>query len=199
MLARGMESPYAEWLENWGDDRPDPGARVTTRVQCAEWFDVRDRALIAHETQIDPTSRWFTVPTEMQREIWPTEDYELVRSLVDTAGAGGRPVRGHRRARGRPAALSGSRVACAREPVLVACGSRADHGVVLAQDPQPPPGQGPEFGKASPIALVVIILLGHRAGLSHPVDDQAPQRRAGELRAAGGGHREARRTERLHV
>jgi hypothetical protein len=31
---------------------------------------------------------------------------------------------------------------------------------VPAQDPAPPPGQGPEFGKASPIALVVILLLG---------------------------------------
>jgi hypothetical protein len=31
---------------------------------------------------------------------------------------------------------------------------------VLAQDVQPPPGKGPEFGKASPVALVVILLLG---------------------------------------
>lgn len=30
---------------------------------------------------------------------------------------------------------------------------------VPAQDPAPPPGKGEEFGKASPIALVVIILL----------------------------------------
>ena len=30
----------------------------------------------------------------------------------------------------------------------------------VAQDPAPPPGEGEEFGKASPIALVVIILLG---------------------------------------
>jgi hypothetical protein len=30
---------------------------------------------------------------------------------------------------------------------------------VPVQDPEPPPGQGEEFGKASPIALVVIILL----------------------------------------
>jgi len=80
---RGLESPYTEWLENWPDDRPDPGERVTTRVQCADWFDVRDRALLAHETQIDPTSRWFLVPLDIQREVWPTEDYELVRSLVD--------------------------------------------------------------------------------------------------------------------
>jgi mycothiol S-conjugate amidase len=84
LLARGLESPYAEWLNNWPADRRDPGDRVTTRVQCADWFDVRDRALLAHETQIDPTSRWFFVPREIQREIWPTEDYELVSSFVDS-------------------------------------------------------------------------------------------------------------------
>ena len=32
--------------------------------------------------------------------------------------------------------------------------------LVLAQDPEPTPDEGPEFGKASPVALVVIILLG---------------------------------------
>ncbi|MEJ3653719.1 mycothiol conjugate amidase Mca [Actinomycetes bacterium KLBMP 9759] len=80
---RGIESPYTEWLENWPADRPDPGDRVTTRVECADYFDVRDKALLAHETQIDPTSRWFFVPTDIQRSVWPTEDYELVRSYVD--------------------------------------------------------------------------------------------------------------------
>lgn len=30
--------------------------------------------------------------------------------------------------------------------------------IVLAQDPTP--GQGPEFGESSPIALVVVVLLG---------------------------------------
>jgi mycothiol S-conjugate amidase len=84
LLARGIESPYGEWLENWSSDMPDPGLRVTTRVECADWFPVRDQALLAHATQIDPESRWFLVPRDMQREIWPTEDYELVRSSVDT-------------------------------------------------------------------------------------------------------------------
>jgi hypothetical protein len=32
--------------------------------------------------------------------------------------------------------------------------------LVLAQDPAPPPGKGEEFGKASPVGLVVILLLG---------------------------------------
>jgi mycothiol S-conjugate amidase len=83
LLARGLESPYHEWLQNWAD-RPDASERVTTRVQCGDWFEVRDRALLAHETQIDPTSRWFFVPLDIQREVWPTEDYELVRSFVDS-------------------------------------------------------------------------------------------------------------------
>lgn len=30
---------------------------------------------------------------------------------------------------------------------------------VPVQNPEPPPGRGPEFGKASPVALVVILLL----------------------------------------
>ena len=87
LLARGTESPYAEWLERWDDSRPDNGKRVTTRVVCGDWFAVRDEALKAHATQIDPTSRWFAVPLEVQQQIWPTEDYELARSLVGEVGA----------------------------------------------------------------------------------------------------------------
>jgi mycothiol S-conjugate amidase len=85
LVERGVESPYAEWLANWANsDRPDPAERVTTTVECAEYFERRDAALLAHATQIDPESRWFAVPIDLQREIWPTEEYELARSLVDT-------------------------------------------------------------------------------------------------------------------
>ncbi|WP_424184298.1 mycothiol conjugate amidase Mca [Actinokineospora sp. G85] len=84
LVEAGQESPYQEWLEGWGDDRPDPGQRVTTRVECADYFEVRDAALLAHATQIDPNSRWFAVPLDIQRAVWPVEEYELVRSLVDS-------------------------------------------------------------------------------------------------------------------
>ncbi len=83
MLARGLESPYTEWLEKW-ERKPEEEARVTTFVPCGDWFARRDAALIAHATQIDPTGRWFAVPIELQVQAWPTEDYELVRSSVDT-------------------------------------------------------------------------------------------------------------------
>lgn len=84
MEARGMESPYTEWLANWDANRPDVMDRVTTQVECADYFEIRDEALKAHATQIDPTSRWFAIPQDLQREVWPTEEYELVRSVVDS-------------------------------------------------------------------------------------------------------------------
>ena len=83
MLAAKMDSPYAEWLVNW-EDKPGDAERLTTSVPCAEFFGVRDAALIAHATQVDPTGRWFAVPLELQQETWPYEDFQLARSLVDS-------------------------------------------------------------------------------------------------------------------
>ncbi|HVE97050.1 MAG TPA: mycothiol conjugate amidase Mca [Pseudonocardiaceae bacterium] len=84
LLTAGAESPFGEWLARWDPSLPDVLERVTTRVECGEYFGVRDDALRAHATQIDPASRWFVVPHTVQRELWPTEEYELARSLVDT-------------------------------------------------------------------------------------------------------------------
>jgi len=84
LLELGKESPYAEWIAKWDPNTPDVLERVTTRVECGEYFEQRDEALKAHATQIDPESRWFFIPLEMQRRLWPTEEYELARSLVDS-------------------------------------------------------------------------------------------------------------------
>ncbi|MEV4533783.1 mycothiol conjugate amidase Mca [Asanoa sp. NPDC049518] len=83
MLAAGLESPYTDWLKDW-DSREDKGDRVTTRVECGEYFETRDDALRAHATQVDPDGAWFRVPLDLQRKVWPTEDFELVKSLVDS-------------------------------------------------------------------------------------------------------------------
>lgn len=83
MLRHGLESPWAERLEKWEIDE-EREKRITTRVPCADYFHVRDQALLAHATQIDPDGFWFAVPREVQTEAWPTEDFELVRSDVET-------------------------------------------------------------------------------------------------------------------
>ena len=83
MLEREIESPYAEWLDTW-EDKPEDAGRLTTSVPCADWFATRDAALIAHATQVDPNGRWFACPIDVQKSAWPTEDFQLARSLVDS-------------------------------------------------------------------------------------------------------------------
>ncbi|MGO8957750.1 MAG: mycothiol conjugate amidase Mca [Streptosporangiaceae bacterium] len=86
MVRRGLDSPYADRLEEWLEEEESasrPRYEVTTRVACADYFEIRNQALVAHATQVDPEGGWFVVPTEVQRAAWPTEDYHLARSLVD--------------------------------------------------------------------------------------------------------------------
>jgi mycothiol S-conjugate amidase len=90
LLRRELESPYTEIFAEWEErarKRLERGQRtleITTRVAAADYFGVRDDALRAHATQIDPNSSWFACPREVERVAWPTEDYRLARSLVDT-------------------------------------------------------------------------------------------------------------------
>jgi mycothiol S-conjugate amidase len=84
MLAAGLHSPYEKMLADTAH-LPDKGERITTRVPCGEYFGLRDDALRAHATQVDPTGWWFLCPLEIQQQVWPTEDYQLAHSLVDSA------------------------------------------------------------------------------------------------------------------
>jgi mycothiol S-conjugate amidase len=79
LLALEEESPFAEWLERWDERAP---RTVTTRVECADYFHLRDQALLAHATQIDPDGTFFRVPREVQQRVWPTEEYEAALSYV---------------------------------------------------------------------------------------------------------------------
>jgi mycothiol S-conjugate amidase len=79
ILATGVESPLAAWLERW-EDREE--ARVTTQIDVADFLAQRDQALLAHATQIDPGGWFFMIPHEVQRRVWPWEDFELARSLI---------------------------------------------------------------------------------------------------------------------
>jgi mycothiol S-conjugate amidase len=87
MVAHGLESPYAERIADKPEDAGKPPRKtfeITTLVPCGEHFALRDQALLAHATQVDPNGGWFTCPINLQQEAWPTEDYHLARSVVDT-------------------------------------------------------------------------------------------------------------------
>src|SRR6201987_3893004 len=90
LVRRGLDSPYSKIFEEWEErarkrlERGDRTLEITTRVKAADYFSIRDDALRAHATQIDPNSSWFACPRDVERTAWPTEDYHLARSLVDT-------------------------------------------------------------------------------------------------------------------
>lgn len=81
MHAQGLERPYEHRLAEWSEEA-DARMRPTTFVPAAEFFEVRNRALLAHATQIDPDGFWFAVPLEVEKLGWPTEDFQLARSAV---------------------------------------------------------------------------------------------------------------------
>ena len=83
MRERGLASPYAERLASTPDD-PGLARRLTTFIPCAAFFETRNRALLAHATQVDPNGSWFAVPLDVQIAAWPTEDFELAWSSVPT-------------------------------------------------------------------------------------------------------------------
>ncbi|MGZ8764586.1 MAG: mycothiol conjugate amidase Mca [Acidimicrobiia bacterium] len=86
-LDRGLESPFARWLER--DDGPMRGDRHTTLIDVGDFMAHRRAALLAHETQVAPDGFWMKLPDEVLRDVWPWEEYVLVRSLVDTGLAAG--------------------------------------------------------------------------------------------------------------
>ncbi|MGB3185444.1 MAG: mycothiol conjugate amidase Mca [Ornithinimicrobium sp.] len=79
MLDDGLESPFADWIERM-QDRPERA--IKTHIECADFFDRRDEALLAHATQVDPDGMWFAIPMDIQRRVHPYEDFELGASLV---------------------------------------------------------------------------------------------------------------------
>lgn len=83
MTAQGLKSPFEEW-RNRRRDSERRAPNITTRVNVGNWFERRDAALLAHATQVDPNGWFFAVPLDLQREAWPTEDFELARSMVDS-------------------------------------------------------------------------------------------------------------------
>lgn len=79
MIERGLESPFADWISSRGDRAE---RRVDARIECADYFGQRDEALRAHATQIDPDGFFFAVPRDLEKEVWPWEEFELAMTKV---------------------------------------------------------------------------------------------------------------------
>ncbi len=83
IVARGEESPFEGWMERRADRRDWP---CDARVDVADWLERRDRALLAHVSQVDPDGTWFSWPREIEREVYPWECFTRLRSDVEVDG-----------------------------------------------------------------------------------------------------------------
>lgn len=82
-LELGLESPYTERFLN--PTRVDQDHRITTYVPIDGFQYARTEGLLAHATQVDPTSPfWFGLPEEVSNQIHPFDDYILAQSRVET-------------------------------------------------------------------------------------------------------------------
>ncbi len=74
----GLESPFDdEWRKRWENAPVDP---ITASIDIDAFADVRKEALLAHATQVDPTSRfWFGLPPEVTRSLRLHDDYRLAK------------------------------------------------------------------------------------------------------------------------
>jgi mycothiol S-conjugate amidase len=77
----GLEQP-------WGEERlkkmtEAPQEEITTTVDVAPWARVREAALLAHETQVDPNSPfWFGLPADVADALGHYEEYHLARNFT---------------------------------------------------------------------------------------------------------------------
>ena len=80
-LEMGLESPFDEaWLERASNDPP-----ISTMVDVSGHADVSRLALLAHATQVDPTSKfWFGLPPEVLQTVHPVDEYLLARGVSST-------------------------------------------------------------------------------------------------------------------
>ena len=84
LTERQPDSPLLEamaGMRSWMDDSP---SLATTRVPVGDFFEVGNAALRSHASQVAPDSQFFFWPLDLQREAWPTEDFQLVESNVPT-------------------------------------------------------------------------------------------------------------------
>jgi mycothiol S-conjugate amidase len=86
-LELGLKSPFDDgWLERAASNT----ATYTTMIDITGYTDVRREALLAHATQVDPTSPfWFGLPPEVARGVHPVDEYFLARTRVGEAGGTG--------------------------------------------------------------------------------------------------------------
>lgn len=90
LLKQGVDSPFAEFIarrqeqDTEGHTPPVSRHSTTTRILSKDYFAKRDQALLAHASQVGPDDFFFALSADESAEVWPTDDYVLIESRVET-------------------------------------------------------------------------------------------------------------------
>ncbi len=77
----GLEPPWDG--ERLAQVEAAPQEEVTVEVDVSSWAHVRDQALRAHATQVDPASPfWFGLPDDVAKTLGSTDEYHLAANLT---------------------------------------------------------------------------------------------------------------------
>ncbi|GLK18157.1 mycothiol S-conjugate amidase [Herbiconiux flava] len=77
------EHPFLAQVAEMRERMKDRPSYTVVQIPAGDFFDVRDRALRAHASQVAPDHPFFFWPNDIQRRAWPYEDFQLIESRVD--------------------------------------------------------------------------------------------------------------------
>ncbi len=83
--ARGGERVFTDWIRRSRERGTEPPS-VDARIEVGDWLDRRDEALLAHATQVDPNGLWFAHDREVERAVFPYEEFHLIAGELPTGG-----------------------------------------------------------------------------------------------------------------
>lgn len=85
----GIDLPFDPPPEAGPGEAPPPFGTpdelVTTAIPVRDYLERKQRALLAHQTQITPDTPWLRLPPEKSIEIWSHEHFRLVRGPTPAA------------------------------------------------------------------------------------------------------------------
>jgi LmbE family N-acetylglucosaminyl deacetylase len=93
MKEAGIESPFSE-MDVEAPPIGLPDDRVTLVLDVRRWLDVKERAVLAHYSQMGEREMWSQLPARAREEFSGTEHLVLASSRIDTAQPERHPFEG---------------------------------------------------------------------------------------------------------
>jgi mycothiol S-conjugate amidase len=83
---RDLPRVFVDWIGRRSEAGVEPPSDV--RVEVGPWMGHRDRALLAHATQVAPNGPWFRHDRDVEMAVAPVEDFHLILGTMPAGTTG---------------------------------------------------------------------------------------------------------------